>query len=58
MSDGVRQPAPDDEPGVIASVAPEDVESAGRSCLVILLLGAAILLLLCVGIAARWALAS
>ena len=32
-----------------------DVASAGRSCLVIILLGTAILLVLCVGIGVRWA---
>ena len=33
-----------------------DVASAGRSCLVILVLGAILVLVLCVGISARWAL--
>ncbi len=32
-----------------------EVASAGRSCLVILILGVAVVLILCVGIAARWA---
>lgn len=34
---------------------PADVESAGRSCLVILLLLVAVGVLLCVGLGARWA---
>ena len=33
-----------------------DVASAGRSCLVILVLGAILVLVLCVGLSARWAL--
>ena len=32
-----------------------EVASAGRSCLVILILGVAVVLILCVGLAARWA---
>lgn len=32
-----------------------DVASAGRSCVVIILLAAAVLVVLCVGIAFRWA---
>jgi hypothetical protein len=36
-------------------IDPRDVASAGRSCSVILILLAAILLVLCVGIALRWA---
>ncbi len=36
-------------------IDPRDVASAGRSCSVILILMAAIVLVLCVGIALRWA---
>ena len=36
-------------------IDPRDVASAGRSCSVILILIAAIILVLCVGIALRWA---
>ena len=32
-----------------------DVAIAGRACLVILLLGVVVLLVLCVGVAGRWA---
>jgi len=56
MSDDLRQPAPEVEPEPSPPIDPADVESAGRSCVVILLLGVGILLLLCVGIAVRWAL--
>jgi hypothetical protein len=35
-------------------IDPRDVASAGRSCSVILILLAAIVLVLCVGIALRW----
>ena len=38
-------------------VAPADIASAGRSCSAILILFAVILLVLCVGIAVRWAMA-
>lgn len=53
MSDGRGDSSADEE--ALPAANPGDVESAGRSCVVILALGAAILLLLCVGIAARWA---
>jgi hypothetical protein len=36
-------------------VDPADIASAGRSCSAILILFAAILLVLCLGIALRWA---
>lgn len=40
-----------------APVEAGEVASAGRSCLAIVLIGVALLLLLCVGIAVRWAMA-
>lgn len=51
---------PDHDPEAAPSAdaggpAPADVESAGRSCLVILLLLVAVGVLLCVGLGARWA---
>ena len=46
-------PSPGSEPD--APIDAGDVASAGRSCLVILVLAAAVVLLLCVGIALRWA---
>ena len=46
-------PSPGSEPDVPIDAG--DVASAGRSCLVILVLAAAVVLLLCVGIALRWA---
>ena len=54
MSDAGRDPegSPSVEAG--APVA-ADVESAGRSCLVIVLLLVAVGVLLCVGLGARWA---
>ena len=42
----------------VASSDPREVASAGRSCLAILILGMILLLVLCVGIAGRWLLAS
>lgn len=49
---------PTEEPSNLSYVEtasdPADIASAGRSCSVILILGAAILILVCVGIAARW----
>jgi hypothetical protein len=35
-------------------IAPADVESAGRSCSVIIILLAALLLVLCIGLAGRY----
>jgi hypothetical protein len=52
MSDGGPEPTPDDAPA--GAISPGEVESAGRSCLVILLLGAVLLVLLCAGLALRW----
>jgi hypothetical protein len=52
MSDG-RPPL--DGPEDLPPVDPRDIASAGRSCSVILVLAAVILLVLCVGIALRWA---
>ena len=46
-------PRPADYPDT--PVDPADIASAGRSCSAILILFAAILLVLCVGIALRWA---
>lgn len=43
------------EPDQGVAIDPRDVASAGRSCSVILILTAAIILALCVGIALRWA---
>ena len=57
MTDPVPRPAPlhpidpDDAP------AAGEVESAGRSCLVIILLGVVLLLVVCLGVAGRWVLA-
>lgn len=48
MSDD-RFDAPDD----VAAVSPADVASAGRSCSVILIVAAAILLLICLATAIR-----
>jgi hypothetical protein len=42
-----------DTGGSFSSVSPADIGSASRSCLVILILGAAILLILCVSLAIR-----
>jgi len=39
-------------------VSPREVESAGRTCLVILFLAAVLLLVACGGLATRWLLAS
>lgn len=55
MSDPVS-----DAPSAVPAAAPSeagDVASAGRSCLAIVLIGVVLLLLLCVGIAVRWAMA-
>ncbi|MBA2519870.1 MAG: hypothetical protein H0V24_09410 [Chloroflexia bacterium] len=49
----VTAPEPDD-----IQIDPRDVASAGRSCSVILILLVAIVLILCVGIALRWAILS
>ncbi len=55
MSDSSGGPAPlRPSDGDIAADAGE-IASAGRSCLVILILGIAVMLVLCVGIAVRWA---
>jgi hypothetical protein len=43
------------EPAADAPIDAREVASAGRSCLVILILAAAVVLVLCVGIALRWA---
>lgn len=45
--------APDSDPVAYAPVAPADIGSASRSCLVILILGAAIVVLVCVSLAVR-----
>jgi hypothetical protein len=42
------------DPDQEVRIDPRDVASAGRSCSVILILLAAIILALCVGIALRW----
>ncbi|MCC6315836.1 MAG: hypothetical protein IT337_17700 [Thermomicrobiales bacterium] len=53
MSDrGPHLDGPDDLPPTTA----HDIASAGRSCSAILVLAVIILLLLCIGIALRWAL--
>ena len=46
------------EPDQDVRIDPRDVVSAGRSCSVILILLAAIILALCVGIALRWVILS
>lgn len=46
------------EPDQDVRIDPRDVASAGRSCSVILILLAAIILALCVGIALRWVILS
>jgi hypothetical protein len=46
---------PDAPPEPEAPIDPRDVASAGRSCSAILILLIAIVLVLCVGIALRWA---
>ena len=57
MTDPAPPPTPlrpidsDDAP------AAGEVESAGRSCLVIILLGVVLLLVVCLGVAGRWVLA-
>lgn len=43
-----------DDQDAEVGIDPRDVASAGRSCSVILILTAAIILALCVGIALRW----
>ncbi len=53
MMDDQRPQADGTEPDV--QIDPRDVASAGRSCSVILILLAAIVLVLCGGIALRWA---
>ena len=55
MSDSSGRPAPFRPSDGDAAADAAEVASAGRSCLVILILGLAVLLVLCVGIAARWA---
>ena len=50
--DDPRTDANGAEPEV--AIDPRDIASAGRSCSVILILLAAIVLVLCVGIALRW----
>ena len=52
--DDERPEADATEPDI--QIDPRDVASAGRSCSVSLILLAAIVLVLCVGIALRWAL--
>jgi len=55
------QTGPENLEGETVADAPVDageVASAGRSCLVLMVLTVAILVVLCVGIAARWAMAS
>lgn len=53
-----------DQPGIEPELFDDDpieageVASAGRSCLVLMILTVAIVVVLCVGIAARWAMAS
>ncbi len=54
MSDSREEPTPS-RPAADATADAGEVASAGRSCLVILILGIAVMLVLCVGIAARWA---
>ncbi len=46
-----RETAPGEEAG---PVSPQEVESAGRTCLVILFLAAVLLLVACGGLATRW----
>lgn len=55
MSDERDEIQPADLPET--PIDPADIASAGRSCSVILILAAATLLLLCVGIGLRWAMA-
>lgn len=57
MSDGRRpqEPTPPQDADSGPPIAPEDVASAGRSCLVIVVLAIAVVLVLCIGIAVRWA---
>ena len=55
MSDTSGDPTPPRPVDSDAAADAGEVASAGRSCLVILILGIAVVLILCVGIAARWA---
>jgi hypothetical protein len=48
-----RDDDPEYDPVASSPVAPADLGSASRSCLVILLLGAAIVVLVCVSLAMR-----
>lgn len=57
MSDDPNGPGPRPADYPDTPVDPADIASAGRSCSAILVLFAIILLVLCVGIALRWALA-
>jgi hypothetical protein len=50
-------PAEPTAPAPAGDPAAADVAAAGRSCLAIIVIVAAVLLFLCVGLAARWAMA-
>jgi hypothetical protein len=51
--DRLDDDGPDRDPVSYSSVAPADIGSASRSCLVILLLGTTIVVLVCVSLAVR-----
>lgn len=54
MSDVDPTPSERAAPYDETPIAPADVESAGRSCSVIIILLAALLLVLCIGLAGRY----
>lgn len=53
LSERPDEDASDGEPVAYSPVAPADIGSASRSCLVILILGAAIVVLVCLSLAVR-----
>ena len=55
MSESDHGPRALEPSGAEAAPDAAEVESAGRSCLALLVLAVAILLVLCVGVAVRWA---